>query len=105
MPLRRCDDKIYSLGTGLSATGAAVLIPGGEYMFMVDGTVSGATISLQVLAPSGVWMDVQIYSGSVVKFTALPGNQTAIDLPAGSVRVACTGGSPTGINASLVGLG
>lgn len=105
MALRRCDDKVYTLASGLSATGSAVAIPGGEYMFFVEGTVSGATISLQIQAPSGNWVDVQVYTGAVVKFTVLPGNQTAIDLPAGNVRMASTGGAPSGLNAYLVGIG
>lgn len=105
MPIRRADDTAYTLLTAGSATGAAVPIKGGEYQFMVDGTVGASTISLQVQSPSGVWMDVQVFTGSVVKFTTLPGNQSAIDLPAGSVRCACTGGTPSGINAYLIGLG
>ena len=105
MAVRRADDTQYTLGTGLSATGTGVNIKGGEYMFLVDGTIGGSTASLQVLSPSGVWMDVQVFTGSVVKFTTLPGNQSAIDLPAGQARVALTGGTPSGINAYLVGMG
>lgn len=105
MPTNRCDSNQYTLGTGLSASGSAVQIPGGEYMFMADGTLSGSTVSLQVQMPNGTWADVQVYTGAVVKFTATPANQTAIDLPAGNVRVALTGGTPSGVNAYLVGLG
>lgn len=105
MPIRRADDKAYTLLTAGSATGSAVAINGGEYQFMVDGTVGSSTISLQVQSPSGAWMDVQVFTGSVVKFTTLPGNQSAIDLPAGNVRCACTGGTPSNINAYLIGLG
>jgi len=105
MPIRRCDDQAYTLLAAGSATGSAVKVLGGEYQFMVDGTVGGSTISLQIQSPSGVWMDVQVFTGSVVKFTTLPGNQSAIDLPAGNVRCACTGGTPSGINAYLLGLG
>ena len=105
MPIRRCDDNAYTLLAAGSATGAAVLIKGGEYMFMADGTVGASTISLQVQSPSGTWMDVQVFTNSIVKFTVLPGSQAAIDLPAGAVRCACTGGTPSGINAYLVGLG
>lgn len=105
MSVRRADDRLYVLGTGLSANGNAVTILGGEYMFMADGTAGGSTISLQVQMPSGSWTDVQVYTGSIVKFTTLPANQTAVDLPAGVVRVACTGGVPIGVNAYLVGLG
>jgi phage-related tail protein len=105
MPIRRADDQQYALLVGGSATGAAVAIKGGEYQFMVDGTAGGTTASLQIQSPSGAWMDVQVFTGSVVKFTTLPGNQSAIDLPAGNVRCALTGGTPSGINAYLVGLG
>lgn len=105
MPTRRSDDNKYSLLVAGSATGAAVLIPGGEYMFMVDGTVGTSTISLQIQSPSAVWIDVQVFTNSIVKFTVLPGSQASIDLPAGAVRCACTGGTPSGINAYLVGLG
>lgn len=105
MPIRRADDLTYTLLSNGSATGAAVLILGGEYMFMAEGTPAGSTISLQVQTPSGGWQDVQVFTGSVVKFTTLPGNQAAIDLPQGNVRCACTGGTPTGIRAYLVGMG
>ena len=105
MPIRRADDTLYQLGTSLSATGNAVAVKGGEYMFCVEGTAGGATLSLQMQAASGTWMDVQVFTGAVVKFTTLPGNQTGIDLPACNVRVAVTGGTPSGITASLVGLG
>jgi hypothetical protein len=105
MPIRRADDTTYALAAAASATGASVSIRGGEYLFIVDGTVSGATISLQIQAPSGAWADVQVFTGSVVKFTTLPGSQTGVDLPACNVRMAATGGTPSGLNASLVGLG
>lgn len=105
MPIRRCDDNAYTLLASGSATGAATKINGGEYIFIADGTIGGSTISLQVQSPSGAWADVQVFTGSVVKFTTLPGSQTGVDLPAGNVRVACTGGSPSGINAYIIGLG
>ena len=105
MPLRRSDDKTYTLGTNLSANGASVQIPGGEYLFFVDGTPSGGTLSLQIQMPNGTWSDVSIYSGSKVSATTLPYAQTGIDLPACNGRVAMTGGTPTGVNSYLSGLG
>ena len=105
MAVRRADDQAYTLLTGASATGAAVAIKGGEYHFLVDGTVGGSTISLQIQTPGGAWTDVQVYTGSVVKFTTLPANQSGIDLPACNVRCACTSGTPSNVNASLIGLG
>lgn len=105
MPIRRCDSATYTLLSNASATGSAVPIPGGEYMFMVEGTVGGSTISLQVQTPNSTWQDVQVFTGSVVKFTTLPGNQSSISLPAGNVRAAATGGTPSALFAYLCGMG
>lgn len=105
MPIRRCDAAQYPLAVNLSATGNPVAIPGGEYIFLAEGTPVGATISLQVQSPNGTWVDVNVYSGSKVSATVLPYAQTAIDLPAGNVRMAANGGTPTGLYAYLIGLG
>ena len=105
MTVRRCDSLVRQLANNLSATGAAVAIPGGEYIFKAEGTAGGATISLQVQSPNGTWEDLSVYSGSKVSSAALPYSQTGIDLPAGNVRLAVTGGAPSGLFAYLVGLG
>jgi hypothetical protein len=105
MPIRRADDVSYTLASNVSATGSAVAIKGGEYLFSAEGTVGGSTISLQVQSPNGTWSDVLIFAGSAVKSTTLPFAQTQIDLPAGNVRMAATGGSPSALYAYLVGLG
>ena len=105
MPIRRCDDQLYALLSNASATGNPFAIKGGEYLFTAEGTVGASTISLQVQTVQGTWTDVQVFTGGVVKFTTLPGNQTGIALPACNVRAACTGGTPTGIYCYLVGLG
>lgn len=105
MPVRRADDNSYTLASNASATGSAVAIKGGEYQFLVDGTVGASAISLQMQNPNGAWSDVQVFAASAVKFTTLPNTQTGIDLPAGNVRMAATGGAPSGLNAFLVGLG
>jgi len=103
--VRRADDNSYTLATNASATGSGVNIRGGEYMFCVDGTVGGATVSLQFLLPSGQWSVVSVFNSSAVQSTTLPYAQTAIDLPAGQVRLGVASGTPSGLNASLVGLG
>ena len=90
MPVIRRDDQTYLLASNASSTatgvnsGNGVNVPGGEYMFMAEGTV---------------------FTGAVVKFTTLPGNQSGIDLPAGLVRMAATGGTPAGLYAYLIGNG
>ena len=105
MPIRRADDSAYTLASNLSATGSAVAIKGGEYQFSAEGTVGGSTISLQFQTPNGTWSDLLIFAGSPVKSTTLPFAQTQIDLPAGNVRMAATGGTPSGLYSYLVGLG
>ncbi len=105
MPTRRSDSLNYTLASNASATGSAVAIPGGEYVFTATGTIAGATISLQCQSPKGTWSDVQIHTAFVVKTTGLPFAQTGISLPAGNVRMASAGGTPSGLNANLTGLG
>ena len=106
MPVRRSDSLNYPLASNLSASGAAVAIPGGEYAFMAEGTLGGSVISLQAQSPNGTWRDVSVYSGAAVKTSGtLPYSQTGIDLPAGNVRMAVTGGAPSALYAYLIGLG
>lgn len=79
--------------TNGSATGSAVVWPGGRGLFTAAGTFSGATISLQFLGPDGsTWID----AGTYTTLTAAGGG--IFDLPQGQVRAAVTG-SPSGINA------
>ena len=103
MPVRRSDSLAYTLAVNLSASGASVAIPGGEYLFSAEGTAGGSTISLQMQSPNGTWSDVSIYGGNAIKTLTLPFSQTGIDLPAGNVRMATTGGSA--LYAYLIGLG
>lgn len=105
MAIRRADDQTYALLINGSATGNPVAILGGEYIVYFDGTLSGATVSLQVQSPNGSWMDVEVFTGNKISYTVTPRSQTGIDLPAGNVRCALTGGAPSGIYAYLVGLG
>lgn len=104
MPIRRADDTAYTLASNASATGSAVAIKGGQYIFLVEGTVSGSTVTLQIKTPNDTWVDVTFY-GVDVSATVLPYAETEIALPAGEVRVALTGGTPSAIYAYLVGLG
>jgi hypothetical protein len=102
---RRADDNTYSLLSNASATGSAVAIRGGRYTFSAEGTAGGATIALQAQTPNGTWSTVKVFSNSAVSTTALPYAQTAIDLPAGSVRASITGGAGVSVSANWVGLG
>lgn len=108
MTIRRADDNVYVLGQGLTATGSAIAIKGGSYCFSVSGTPDAATsFQLEIEAPNGTWSRAQVFSGSLLSFTAanLPINQTGVDLPGCNVRLGIVGGAATSINASLIGLG
>lgn len=105
MTVRRADDVAYTLLSNGAATGGSVAIKGGEYMIQVEGTAGGATFALQMQSPNGTWTPVLIFAGSAVSTTTLPYGQTAIDLPAGNVRLAVTGGTPSAIFGYLIGLG
>lgn len=105
MPTRRADDTSYTLLSNGSATGAAVQIRGGTYIVMFSGTIGGSTVSLQIQNPNGDWADVEVFTANAIRYTVLPKAQTGVSLPAGNVRCALTGGTPTGIYAYVVGLG
>lgn len=105
MSIRRADDSTYQLLNNASASGSPVNICGGEYLFTVEGTVSGATVALQVKTPNGTLVTVNVFNNSPVSTTSLPYTQTAIDLPAGQVQATVTGGTPSALFAYLVGLG
>lgn len=46
MTIRRADDNVYVLGQGLTATGPAVQIRGGEYLFIVLGSVGAVRLAI-----------------------------------------------------------
>jgi hypothetical protein len=105
MSTRRADDNTYTLLSNASATGSSVTVRGGEYLFTVEGTATGATIALQVQTPNGTWSTVSIFNNSAVSSSSLPYAQTSVDLPAGAVRALVSGGSPSALYSYLVGLG
>ena len=104
MPIRRADDRLVVLGTGLSGTGPAVGIPGGEYTLLVDTSSHNGTISLQLQSPSGAWIEVQAF-GLPVRTTVATMAQAGLSLPAGQVRIAFAGTVLSNLNAFLVGAG
>ena len=102
----RADSLTYQLASNASGTQAGVSIRGGFYLFMANGTAGGSTISLQIQMPDNSWCDVAEIGGSVlIRNTSLPFTATRISLPAGNVRMAATGGTPSALNAWLSGIG
>ena len=109
MPLTRHDDIKYTLASalsGASASGSAVAIRGGEYIFACEAAGNTGAMGLQIqAADTGTWIDLQVFSGSFVRTTGNSMCQTSIDLPPGNVRFACVGGTLTTGYATLTGLG
>lgn len=106
--MARADSLSYPLLANASATGPQVLIRGGIYCLTVNGTLTGATLQLQMLQPDGVtWSPVSDVSvpATPLQVTSAPGTLTRIYLPAGSVRLALTAGTIASTNAWLVGIG
>lgn len=84
-----------NLLNNVSATGEAITIQGGTYVVSADGTFGGTTLQLQLQSPDGSsWLTVT--DGS---FTAE--GSFLVDLPAGSVRMLVTGGSPSALYANI----
>lgn len=85
---------LISNGAATAPT-AGRAFPAGRYCWVVDGTFSGATISLEMLSPDGSsWIAI---SGS--GFTAE--GAVIVDLPASKYRGAVAGGPPSNIYAAL----
>lgn len=79
-----------------SATGGAEKWYGGKGTFIVEGTFSGATVTLQIQSPNGTW----ISGGSAVALTA--NGKGDFELPAGQIRAQVSGGPPSAIYAYAV---
>lgn len=72
----------YVLASNASATGTAVLWPGGKGTFTAQATFGGGTVKLQVLGPDGTnYIDV----GSDTTLTAAGGGN--FELPRCYIRV------------------
>lgn len=83
-----------------SATGAPVAVAPGRYCYAVDGTFSGATVTLKLLGPDGtnyisVGADAELTTEGAV----------LVDLPAGTVLAEVSGGTPSALHASLERVG
>lgn len=102
----RADQGNYTLLSNGVATGAAVEVLGGMYIFTAEGTPAGATVALQMQTSNGTWVNVNaVGASSPISATVLPFMATQIYLPPCQVRVAITGGPPTGVYAYLCGVG
>lgn len=83
-----------------SATGDAVNVAPGRYCYAVDGTFSGATVTLAMLGPDG---SSYISVGADAALTAE--GAVLVELPDCTVRAQISGGPPSGIYASLERVG
>lgn len=80
-----------------SATGSGVPIrSSGNYAFAAAGTFGGATVKPQMLGPDGsTWLDLGTDAALTAAGTAL------LFLPEGTYRANVSGGTPSGLYATL----
>ena len=91
--------KIDMIENG-AASSNEFIWPGGIGSFMVVGTWGGATISLQYKAPDGsTFVDV----GTDTTLTANGGGN--FELPSCVIKATVSGGPPSGVYASVIGVG
>lgn len=82
--------------TNASATGSAVAIKGGTYVWGCEGTFGGTTATLQLACSNGSFVNFPNATLSANGFVV-------VQLPVnGSVRVALTGGTPSAMFSNLV---
>jgi hypothetical protein len=81
------------------ATGSAADWCGGPGAVYVEGTFGGATLTLQVRTPRDTWVAV----GTDTTFTAA--GVAGFDVPAGDIRMAVSGGTPSALYAYVRPLG
>lgn len=78
-----------------SATSAGFDWPGGDAVFVADGTFGGCTVALQIQLLGGTWIN----TGVNTTLTA-PG-AGGVTLPPCQIRASVTGGSPSALNVAL----
>ncbi len=84
-----------------SATGSAASWTGGRGFFSGVGTFGGGTITLQILGPDGTtYVPVTSPEGTAIALTAAGGIWFVA--PAGSLRAAVSGGTPSALYANAV---
>jgi hypothetical protein len=79
-----------------AVTGAEITIPSGRYCFAVDGTFTGATVTLTMLSPDGTNF---ISVGADAALTAEGAVEVA--LPSTTVKATVSGGTPANLYATL----
>lgn len=79
-----------------AVTGPAIRVDNGRYVFVVDGTFGGATVTLTMKSPDGTSF---ISVGADAALTAE--GAVLVDLPTCEVRALVAGGSPANLYADL----
>lgn len=95
--------QIILLANG-TATSVAVGWPGGQGVFSANGTVNGSTLTLQYLSNDGTTWIAATPTNTACTFTTLP-NNCLFSMGPGQIRVAITGGPPSGVYAFVQRVG
>lgn len=105
-PMNVSTSQSYDLLNNASATGEAVgPVQGGDYLWRVEGTLGGSTVTLQFLGLDGVtWYDAVDSGGNPAAMTAI--GQMGVGIAQGTVvRGEVVGGTPSALFSNIGGLG
>ena len=87
--------EVLTLLDNASATGSPVRAIGGKYLFVEDGTLGGATITLEFHDDASAgWVPI---AGTA----QTSDSAQMVELPQGQYRAGVTGGTPSALYASL----
>lgn len=92
--------QVHQLLTNASTSGPIVFPAAGNYLLSLGGTFGGATLTLKAVQASG---GTSLNLGS---WTSIPSTQPCIVVPTGeSLQITVASGSPSGLYATLGGVG
>lgn len=99
MPVRNKVTLATNAGVG---AGAAVVQPGGRFLFAADSAAwGGGNAKLQMKTENGTWVDCYSIPAAAYQYLVASATPTCVvDLPAGEVRIFIT--TATGVYASLL---
>lgn len=86
--------KDLLVNVSAAGNGTDIEWPGGPGAFIAEGTIGGSALKLQMMTPSGGFVDMD----PALTFTTLP-NAYGFMAPSGRLRAVLTGGAPVSVSA------